>query len=201
MFGLFSKKPKDITFEYVTYVTKVQKYKNVLTQFKANANDERLALIYFFDQTKSELMQLGSALNIPMSEEITMLSSPGYVLLTGQDFNSEQTVIADRVIFMEAHPIASVQRAAGDEFIMSDINTITCYVGLDEALFQVFGGSRLANVISKLGVQEDEPIIHTMVSKSIERAQKKLEKDYPFWTNIISSQEDWLKENKVLFIV
>ncbi|MEQ9298202.1 MAG: hypothetical protein RIF33_06555 [Cyclobacteriaceae bacterium] len=197
MFGLFSKKPKGVVFDYITYVTKVQKYKNVLTQFAGAANDRHVVLIYFFDSSRDELFQLGAALNIKMSEEVALLSSPGYVLLNGRDLEKQGHIKADQVIFMEAHPIASMQREAGNYFLDSGITSITCYVGLDEALFQVFGGSRIANLLEKMGVEDDEPITHTMVTKSIETAQEKLEKDHPNAKDIRSSQEAWLKENGI----
>ncbi len=197
MFGLFSSKPKGVKFDYITYVTKVQKYKNVLTQFATAANDKHVVLIYFFDQTKEELLQLGTALNINMSEDVGLLSSPGYVLLNGQELGKQGHIKADQVIFMEAHPIASVQREAGNYFLDSDIASTTCYVGLDEALFQVFGGSRISNLLERMGVKDDEPIAHTMVSKSIEKAQEKLEKDNPNAKDIRSSQEDWLMQNGI----
>ncbi len=197
MFGLFSSKPKGVKFDYITYVTKVQKYKNVLTRFAQDADDKHVILIYFFDQTREELLQLGTALNINMSEDVGLLSSPGYVLLNGQELGKQGHIKADQVIFMEAHPIASVQREAGNYFLDSDIASITCYVGLDEALFQVFGGSRISNLLERMGVKDDEPIAHTMVSKSIEKAQEKLEKDNPNAKDVRSSQEDWLTQNGV----
>lgn len=197
MFGLFSKKPKGVSLDYITYVTKVQKYKNVLTQFAEAANDKHVILIYFFDQTKEELLQLSAALNIKMSEEVALLSSPGYVLLNGQELDKEGHIKADRVIFMEAHPLASVHQKTGAFFLASEITTITCYVGLDEAIFEVFGGSRIANLLEKMGVRDDEPITHTMVTKSIEKAQEKLDKDYSNAKDIRSSQEDWLRENRI----
>lgn len=197
MFGLFSSKPKGVKFDYITYVTKVQKYKNVLTQFATAANDKHVILIYFFDQTKEELLQLGIALKINMSEDIGLLSSPGYVLLNGQELSKEGFIKADQVIFMEAHPLASVHQKAGDFFLSSGIQSITCYVGLDEALFQVFGGSRIATMIERMGMREDEPIAHTMVSKSIEKAQKKLEQDHPVTRDERGSQEAWLMVNQI----
>lgn len=197
MFGLFSKKPKGVAFDYITYVTKVQKYKNVLTQFARAADDKHVVLIYFFEQTKEELLQLGTALKINMSEDVGRLSSPGYVLLNGQDLAKEGHIKADQVLFMEAHPISSVHSKAGDYFLASDIKSITCYIGLDEALFQVFGGSRISNLLERMGVKDDEPIAHAMVSKSIEKAQQKLEQDNPTAKDIRSSQEDWLTANHI----
>ncbi len=51
------------------------------------------------------------------------------------------------------------------------------YVSLEDDLMRLFGSDRIANVMDKLGLQEGEVIQHGMISKSIERAQKKVEEN------------------------
>ena len=40
---------------------------------------------------------------------------------------------------------------------------------------RIFGSDRIANVMDKLGIEEGEVITHSMVTKSVQRAQQKLE--------------------------
>ena len=49
------------------------------------------------------------------------------------------------------------------------------YLSLEDDLMRLFGSDRIAKVMDKLGVEEGEVITHSMVTKSIERAQKKIE--------------------------
>ena len=49
------------------------------------------------------------------------------------------------------------------------------YVSLDDDLMRRFGGSTMAGLMDRLGVEEDIPIEHNLVSKSIENAQIKVE--------------------------
>jgi len=49
------------------------------------------------------------------------------------------------------------------------------YVSLEDDLMRLFGSDRIAGIMDKLGLQEGEVIQHPMVTKSIERAQKKVE--------------------------
>jgi preprotein translocase subunit SecA len=49
------------------------------------------------------------------------------------------------------------------------------YVALDDDLMRRFGGQSVANMMDRLGVEEDIPIEHSLISKSIESAQKKVE--------------------------
>jgi preprotein translocase subunit SecA len=49
------------------------------------------------------------------------------------------------------------------------------YLSLEDDLMRLFGSDRLANIMQRLGVQEGEVIAHGMVTKAIERAQKRVE--------------------------
>ena len=49
------------------------------------------------------------------------------------------------------------------------------YLSLEDDLMRLFGSDRIAKVMDTLGIQEGEVITHSMITKSIERAQKKIE--------------------------
>jgi preprotein translocase subunit SecA len=49
------------------------------------------------------------------------------------------------------------------------------YLSLEDNLMRIFGSERISTIMDKLGVKEDEPIEHNLISKSIEGAQKKVE--------------------------
>ena len=49
------------------------------------------------------------------------------------------------------------------------------YLSLEDDLLRVFGSDRLSGLLDKLGMEEDEPIEHTMISRAIENAQRKVE--------------------------
>ncbi|MDZ7377943.1 MAG: preprotein translocase subunit SecA [candidate division KSB1 bacterium] len=49
------------------------------------------------------------------------------------------------------------------------------YLSLEDDLMRLFGSERIASIMDRLGVQEGEVITHPMVSRSIERAQKRVE--------------------------
>ncbi|WP_282149297.1 preprotein translocase subunit SecA [Algibacter lectus] len=51
------------------------------------------------------------------------------------------------------------------------------YVSLEDNLMRLFGSERIAKMMDKMGLQEGEVIQHSMISKSIERAQKKVEEN------------------------
>ena len=49
------------------------------------------------------------------------------------------------------------------------------YLSLEDDLMRLFGSDRIANIMDRFGVEEGEVITHKMVTRSIERAQKKVE--------------------------
>jgi preprotein translocase subunit SecA len=49
------------------------------------------------------------------------------------------------------------------------------YLSLEDDLLRIFGSGRIAGIMDKLGMEEDEPIEHNMISKAIENAQRKVE--------------------------
>jgi preprotein translocase subunit SecA len=49
------------------------------------------------------------------------------------------------------------------------------FLSLEDDLLRIFGSDRLSTIMDKLGMEEDEPIEHGMVSKAIENAQRKVE--------------------------
>ena len=49
------------------------------------------------------------------------------------------------------------------------------FLSLEDDLLRIFGSGRLSGIMDKLGMEEDEPIEHSMISKAIENAQRKVE--------------------------
>ncbi|MEN8200737.1 MAG: SEC-C metal-binding domain-containing protein, partial [Thermodesulfobacteriota bacterium] len=49
------------------------------------------------------------------------------------------------------------------------------FLSLEDDLLRIFGSGRISGIMEKLGMEEDEPIEHNMISKAIENAQRKVE--------------------------
>jgi preprotein translocase subunit SecA len=49
------------------------------------------------------------------------------------------------------------------------------FLSLEDDLLRIFGSGKLSTIMDKLGMEEDEPIEHSMISKAIENAQRKVE--------------------------
>jgi preprotein translocase subunit SecA len=51
------------------------------------------------------------------------------------------------------------------------------FVSLEDNLMRLFGSERISNIMVKMGIEDGEVIQHSMITKSIERAQKKVEEN------------------------
>lgn len=49
------------------------------------------------------------------------------------------------------------------------------YISMDDDLMRLFGGERMKNIMTRIGMQPGEPIDHPMLNKAVERAQRKVE--------------------------
>ncbi len=56
-----------------------------------------------------------------------------------------------------------------------DLGSSRFYLSLEDDLLRIFGSDRISGIMNKLGMNEGEPIEHSMLSKAIENAQRKVE--------------------------
>ncbi|MCX7611653.1 MAG: preprotein translocase subunit SecA [Ignavibacterium sp.] len=58
-----------------------------------------------------------------------------------------------------------------------DPGTSKFFISLEDDLMRLFGSDRIASIMTRIGIQEGEVIQHPMITKSVERAQKKVEEN------------------------
>lgn len=82
------------------------------------------------------------------------------------------------IIGTERHESRRVDRQLrGRAGRQGDPGSSQFYVSLEDNLMRMFGSERIAKVMDRLGLEEGEVIQHSMITKSIERAQKKVEEN------------------------
>ena len=82
------------------------------------------------------------------------------------------------IIGTERHDSRRVDRQLrGRAGRQGDPGSSQFYVSLEDNLMRLFGSERIAKMMDKMGLEEGEVIQHSMISKSIERAQKKVEEN------------------------
>ncbi len=82
------------------------------------------------------------------------------------------------IIGTERHDSRRVDRQLrGRAGRQGDVGSSQFYVSLEDNLMRLFGSDRVAKVMDRMGLKEGEVIQHSMMTKSIERAQKKVEEN------------------------
>ena len=82
------------------------------------------------------------------------------------------------IIGTERHESRRVDRQLrGRAGRQGDVGSSQFFVSLEDNLMRLFGSDRIAKVMDRLGMEEGEVIQHSMITSSIERAQKKVEEN------------------------
>ncbi len=74
------------------------------------------------------------------------------------------------------------------------------YIGLDDDLMRLFGSDRISGIVDKIGLEEDMPIEHRILSKSIEGAQKKVEgKNFGIRKHVLQYDDVMNKQREIIY--
>ena len=74
------------------------------------------------------------------------------------------------------------------------------YIGLDDELMRLFGSERIQGVVEKIGLEEDMPVEHRMLTKSIENAQKKVEgRNFGIRKHVLQYDNVMNKQRQVIY--
>lgn len=74
------------------------------------------------------------------------------------------------------------------------------FLSLEDDLMRIFGASNISSMMDRLGMDEDEPIKHSMITKSIEKAQKKVENhNYSIRKYILEYDDVMNQQREVLY--
>jgi preprotein translocase subunit SecA len=74
------------------------------------------------------------------------------------------------------------------------------YLSLEDDLMRIFGSDKLDGMLTKLGLKEDEAIIHPWINKALEKAQQKVEaRNFDLRKNILKYDDVMNDQRKVVF--
>ena len=74
------------------------------------------------------------------------------------------------------------------------------YIGLDDDLMKIFGGDMIAKVYDNLKVDEDMPIENKMISKTVERAQKRVEgRNFSIRKNVLQYDDVMNAQREIIY--
>ena len=130
---------------------------------------------------------LNAKLHKKEADVVAEAGKPGQVTIAtnmagrGTDIKLSEQVKEDgglAIIGTERHDSRRVdEQLRGRAGRQGDVDKSQFYVALDDNLMQLFGSERIAKMMDRMGLKEGEVIQHSMITKSIERAQKKVEEN------------------------
>ncbi|MFY8046918.1 MAG: preprotein translocase subunit SecA, partial [Chitinophagaceae bacterium] len=185
--------------EDLVYKTKREKYKAVIDEIEALRNAGRPVLVGTTSVEVSELLSrmmqvkkiphnvLNAKQHAREAQIVQEAGMPGNITIAtnmagrGTDIKlgpgvKEAGGLA--IIGTEKHESRRVDRQLrGRAGRQGDPGSTQFYISLEDDLMRMFGSERIASLMDRMGYKEGEVIQHSMITKSIERAQKKVEEN------------------------
>ncbi len=185
--------------EDLVYKTKREKYNAVIDEIVNLVNNGRPVLVGTTSVEISELLSkmlnlrkikhnvLNAKLHQREAEIVAEAGKTGTVTIAtnmagrGTDIKLSPEVKAAgglAIVGTERHESRRVDRQLrGRAGRQGDPGSSQFFVSLEDDLMRLFGSDRIAGLMDRLGLKEGEVIQHSMITKSIERAQRKVEEN------------------------
>jgi len=181
------------------YKTKREKYTAVIQEIEQLVSEGRAVLVGTTSVEISELLGkmltmrkikhnvLNAKLHQREAEVVALAGQPGAVTIAtnmagrGTDIKLAPSVKEAgglAIIGTERHESRRVDRQLrGRAGRQGDPGSSVFYISLEDDLMRLFASERIAGMMDKMGFKEGEMLEHNMLSKSVERAQKKVEEN------------------------
>ncbi len=181
------------------YRTKREKYNAVIDEIVTLVENKRPVLVGTTSVETSELLSrmlnrkqiahnvLNAKLHQKEAQIVKEAGNAGMVTIAtnmagrGTDIKLSKEVIQAgglAIVGTERHESRRVDRQLrGRAGRQGDPGSSQFFVSLEDDLMRMFGSGRIAGIMDRLGLKEGEVIQHSMITKSIERAQKKVEEN------------------------
>ena len=185
--------------EDLIYKTKREKYNAVIDEVTNLSRSGRPVLIGTTSVEISEVLGkmlgirkvphniLNAKLHKKEADVVAQAGNPGQVTIAtnmagrGTDIKLSDKVKSSgglAIIGTERHDSRRVDRQLrGRAGRQGDPGSSQFYVSLEDNLMRLFGSERIAKMMDRMGLEDGEVIQHSMITKSIERAQKKVEEN------------------------
>jgi len=185
--------------EDLVYKTKREKFNAIINEIEDLVKQKRPVLVGTTSVETSELLSKlltrqnvkHNVLNAKLHQREAIIvkeaGQPGTVTIAtnmagrGTDIKLGPGVIKAgglAIIGTERHDSRRVDRQLrGRAGRQGDPGSSQFFVSLEDDLMRMFGSGRIAKIMDRMGIKEGEVIQHSMITKSIERAQKKVEEN------------------------
>jgi len=179
------------------YKTEKEKIKAVIGEVKSLNEEKRPVLIGTISIEKSEMLSkhltragvkhhvLNAKNHEKEAEIVAQAGQPGMVTIStnmagrGTDIRLGDGVAEAgglHILGTERHESRRIDnQLRGRSGRQGDAGSSRFYLSLEDDLLRIFGAERIAAIMDRIGIEEDQPIEHKYISRAIENAQKRVE--------------------------
>ncbi|MFN3315609.1 MAG: hypothetical protein ACK40K_02270 [Raineya sp.] len=206
MFSFFGKKTIPLVkLEDIVWVSQNTRFTGLLQKAQKSIETKPVFVVYFFEDTKNTLQEIfkvaqkpyrfvASADDVKDDKHILIFSAKELVYHSAKLKNLFVSKEFE-VLFAEHYPLNEPE-----EEVLHKISDISfrakayAYTDFEDGLLKQFDGERILEMMKKMGMNEHESISHSLVSKAIKEAKKKVSEKVRHEQTATSSQE-WFRKN------
>jgi preprotein translocase subunit SecA len=181
----------------VIYKTEVEKINAAINEIKELHKAKRPVLVGTISIEKSELLSkyllrngikhhvLNAKNHEKEAEIVAQAGQPGMVTIStnmagrGTDIKLGEGVAelgGLHILGTERHESRRIDnQLRGRSGRQGDMGSSRFYLSLEDDLLRIFGAERISSIMDRVGMEENQPIEHKLISKAIENAQKRVE--------------------------
>ncbi|MBN1662281.1 MAG: preprotein translocase subunit SecA [Deltaproteobacteria bacterium] len=206
----------------VIYKTEEEKFKAVIREIKDLNKARRPVLVGTISIEKSELLSryltrngvkhhvLNAKNHEREAEIVAQAGQPGMVTIStnmagrGTDIKLGEGV-ADlgglHILGTERHESRRIDnQLRGRSGRQGDMGSSRFYLSLEDDLLRIFGAERISSIMDRIGIEEDQPIEHKMISKAIESAQRRVEgQNFDIRKHLLEYDDVMNRQRKVIY--
>jgi len=181
----------------VIYKTEVEKFNATIEEIRELHKAKRPVLVGTISIEKSELLSkylsrtgikhhiLNAKNHEKEAEIVAQAGQPGMVTIStnmagrGTDIKLGEGVAelgGLHILGTERHESRRIDnQLRGRSGRQGDMGSSRFYLSLEDDLLRIFGAERISSIMDRVGMEENQPIEHKIISKAIENAQKRVE--------------------------
>jgi preprotein translocase subunit SecA len=181
----------------VVYKTEEEKFKAVIEEIKEMHRNSRPVLVGTISIEKSEYLSkilsrtgvkhhvLNAKQHDREAEIVAQAGQRGMVTIStnmagrGTDIKLGEGVAelgGLHILGTERHESRRIDnQLRGRSGRQGDMGSSRFYLSLEDDLMRIFGGEKISSIMDRIGLEENQPIEHRMISKAIENSQKRVE--------------------------
>jgi len=186
-----------IDYPDVIYKTEAEKFNAVIEEIKELHKQKRPVLVGTISIEKSELLSrylsrtgvkhhvLNAKHHEKEAEIIAQAGQPGLVTIStnmagrGTDIKLGEGVAGLgglHILGTERHESRRIDnQLRGRSGRQGDLGSSRFFLSLEDDLLRIFGAEKISSIMDRIGMEENQPIEHNLISKAIENAQKRVE--------------------------